>query len=199
MITDIKQSLIIAATRLMAEDGYDGVSVRSICQEAKVNNNSITYHFGGKEKLFNAMVDDFQNDLYETPSHYLSSEFNNAGEFRLCLSMFFEESIVRLLKNSQILRILMREGKRVKSSSHLKAFHEIIHRFITMGQDKGIINKNLDPSFVTGAFMDRIFIQVMNHEHITANFDTDITNLKYRKEWIHNNLELFLNGLFVKE
>ena len=44
--------LLDAAERLFAEHGYDGVGIRQLAEEAQVNLNAATYHFGSKEKLF---------------------------------------------------------------------------------------------------------------------------------------------------
>jgi len=44
--------LLDAAERLFAEHGYDGVGMRALADEAGVNLNAATYHFGTKEKLY---------------------------------------------------------------------------------------------------------------------------------------------------
>jgi AcrR family transcriptional regulator len=49
------ENILRAATRLMAENGYNGVSLRRICSEANVNLALMTYHFGTKDKLLLAI------------------------------------------------------------------------------------------------------------------------------------------------
>ncbi len=49
---DTRKKLIIAAGKLFAEKGYEGVSTRMIAEEAQVNLGGIHYHFGSKEKLY---------------------------------------------------------------------------------------------------------------------------------------------------
>ncbi|MDW7773619.1 MAG: CerR family C-terminal domain-containing protein [Desulfobulbaceae bacterium] len=51
-----REALINAAGQLAAERGFASVSTRSIARRAGVNAGSIHYHFGGKEKLFAAVV-----------------------------------------------------------------------------------------------------------------------------------------------
>jgi AcrR family transcriptional regulator len=46
-----REKLIRSAERLFAERGYNGVSVRDISNDAKVNSALVGYHFGGKEGL----------------------------------------------------------------------------------------------------------------------------------------------------
>lgn len=49
--------ILDAAEALFAERGYDGVSTRAITDLAAVRLNLLSYHFGTKEKLFQAVID----------------------------------------------------------------------------------------------------------------------------------------------
>jgi AcrR family transcriptional regulator len=62
---DIKLRILLAAKKLFALNGYDGTSVRQICEEAGANVALVSYHFGGKENVFIALFDTF------FPSHKL--------------------------------------------------------------------------------------------------------------------------------
>ena len=46
------QRLLDAAEKLFGEHGYDGVGMRMLAKEAKVNLGAATYHFGSKESLY---------------------------------------------------------------------------------------------------------------------------------------------------
>jgi len=46
------QRLLDTAERLFGEHGYDGVGMRMLAAEAKVNLGAATYHFGSKEALY---------------------------------------------------------------------------------------------------------------------------------------------------
>ena len=50
------QALVAAARELFSKHGYDGTSVRSITRLAGTNLGAITYHFGSKEALYNAVL-----------------------------------------------------------------------------------------------------------------------------------------------
>ena len=52
-----KERIIEAATRLFAERGLDGVTVREICRAAKVNGALVNYHFRSKEGLYRECVE----------------------------------------------------------------------------------------------------------------------------------------------
>ena len=53
---DAKEKLLAAGTRLFAEKGFAGVSIRELATAAGVNSALISYHFGGKEGLYEAVI-----------------------------------------------------------------------------------------------------------------------------------------------
>jgi AcrR family transcriptional regulator len=52
-----KQNIIRAASRLFAEQGYDGISTFRIAQEAGVTESLIYKHFKGKDDLFSHILE----------------------------------------------------------------------------------------------------------------------------------------------
>ncbi|UJX40147.1 CerR family C-terminal domain-containing protein [Desulfovibrio sp. JY] len=53
----VKERLFHAAVRVFAAKGYKGATVRDICREAKgANLNAVQYYFGGKDKLYQAVL-----------------------------------------------------------------------------------------------------------------------------------------------
>ena len=51
-----RDALLAAGAQLFADHGYDGVPVAAIAHKAGVNKAMINYHFGGKRKLYLAIV-----------------------------------------------------------------------------------------------------------------------------------------------
>lgn len=56
---DVKMRILMAAKKLFAEKGYDGTTVREICEEAESNIALVSYYFGGKENVFFTLFDMF--------------------------------------------------------------------------------------------------------------------------------------------
>src|SRR5690242_1769375 len=52
-----KEKILEAAEQLFAEKGFEGTSVRDIAQQADVNIAMISYYFGSKEKLLEALIE----------------------------------------------------------------------------------------------------------------------------------------------
>lgn len=55
---DKRAHILAVAEQLFSENGFDGTSVRDIAQLANVNLAMISYYFGSKEKLLEALIED---------------------------------------------------------------------------------------------------------------------------------------------
>lgn len=53
---DTKQKILETALRMFADQGFEGASIRSISNDAKVNIAAVSYHFGNKENLYFEVV-----------------------------------------------------------------------------------------------------------------------------------------------
>jgi AcrR family transcriptional regulator len=58
-----REALLAAGTELFADRGYDGVPLWTIAQKAGVNKAMVNYHFGGKRKLYLAIVTSTFQDI----------------------------------------------------------------------------------------------------------------------------------------
>ena len=56
--TGTRQRLLAAAESLLLTEPYDEVSVRGICTVAGANSAAVHYHFGSKETLVGALIED---------------------------------------------------------------------------------------------------------------------------------------------
>ncbi|MEU4649449.1 TetR/AcrR family transcriptional regulator [Nocardia fluminea] len=68
MIDEVKsgtrQRLLAAAESLLLTEPYDEVSVRGICTVAGANSAAVHYHFGSKEALVGALIEDRLGPLW---------------------------------------------------------------------------------------------------------------------------------------
>jgi AcrR family transcriptional regulator len=64
-----RQRLLVTASRIFAEKGYQEATIAEICEQAETNIASVNYHFGDKENLYlEAWRYAFQEDLRNHPS-----------------------------------------------------------------------------------------------------------------------------------
>ena len=69
-----KEKILKTATKLFAQKGYDGTSVREIARASGVNVALISYYWGGKKELFNGII----NNIVETQTKYAKSALDFA-------------------------------------------------------------------------------------------------------------------------
>ncbi|MDF9826434.1 AcrR family transcriptional regulator [Ereboglobus sp. PH5-10] len=51
-----REKLLASALRIFGECGYDGASIRDIARDANTNVALVSYHFGGKERLYKELL-----------------------------------------------------------------------------------------------------------------------------------------------
>src|SRR4051812_9252444 len=61
--TDKKTQIIYTAEQLFSKKGFNGTSVREIAKEAGINIAMISYYFGSKEKLMEAVFERRSNNV----------------------------------------------------------------------------------------------------------------------------------------
>ena len=92
--TDPKARIVAAATRLLAERGYQSTSVRDIVKAAGVNLNAVNYYFGSKQDLYltvmRSLIDAAQRRAQPRPS--------TAGDPALAPEQALAAEVQRLLE-----------------------------------------------------------------------------------------------------
>ncbi|WP_227981843.1 TetR/AcrR family transcriptional regulator [Nocardia spumae] len=64
VVSGTRERLLAAAERLLLTERYDDVSVRAICTAAGANPAAVHYHFGSKEALIAALIEDRLGPLW---------------------------------------------------------------------------------------------------------------------------------------
>ena len=71
-----KSRILEAATKLFAQKGFDGASIREICKLADVNLCMISYYWGGKQELYNGIIEDLIEKQIEYSKSFLDLNRN---------------------------------------------------------------------------------------------------------------------------
>ncbi|MNI24848.1 HTH-type transcriptional repressor NicS [compost metagenome] len=100
---DMKMRILLAAKKLFARQGYEGTSVRQICEEAGANIALVSYHFGGKEKVFYELFKQF------FPSHLLEVYANELIDPLKGMDILIREVIMLRHRDADLITILQLE------------------------------------------------------------------------------------------
>ena len=126
-------SILRSARRRLCEAGYAQLNVRDIARDAGVNHALIGYHFGGKQQLVLAVLDDANKQLLERQTR-MYSDTASAGEKWQQACDFYEDDL-----QSGFVRLLMElmgasftdEALRSEFLPRLQAWHELVEAAVT--------------------------------------------------------------------
>jgi len=98
---DVKVVILQAAKKLFALKGFEGTTVRQICDEAGVSLALVSYHFGGKENVFYA--------LFEPLRHYFANMHYELADPIADLRGFIEKFVDYRYEERHLISILQQE------------------------------------------------------------------------------------------
>lgn len=183
---DKQIQIMEAAEKLFAEQGFAGTSVRDIAEAAHVNLAMISYYFGSKEKLMEAMFHHRGSDFKIQLENILQNK--NLSPIQK-VEKLIDDYIERIFKKQCFHKIMTREQIANSSTAITEKIYELkqrnyslIKQLIHEGQKSGDFKKNIDVSFLMMT-LSGTSSQLVNAQHY------------YRKI---NNLESMSNEEFEK-
>jgi len=148
---DKQIQIMEAAEKLFAEHGFAGTSVRDIAEAAQVNLAMISYYFGSKEKLMEAMFQHRGSDFKIQLENILQNK--NLSPIQK-VEKLIDDYIERIFRKQCFHRIMTREqlnnsGAITEQIYQLKQKNQsLIKQLIQEGQKTGDFKKNIDVSFL---------------------------------------------------
>jgi TetR/AcrR family transcriptional regulator len=105
--TRTKRIILEAANREFAEHSFAGARIDRIAQDAQVNKQALYYHYGTKDKLFEAVLENAYHRFYEGYADLRGISLPPAEHFRALLSNLFDVMVA----NPDIFAILLDENR----------------------------------------------------------------------------------------
>jgi AcrR family transcriptional regulator len=165
-----RDNLLKAATHLIQTRGLARVTTREIAREAGCAEGTLYKHFETKEDLFLAVLLEslprFETALDPT-NREQTSIAENLGQIGMAAIRFFEKVLppgVALLADSTL---LARHRKRLRAKdSGPRHLYEAVATYIASEQDRGRINRALDPlgaaSVILGPCVQWVLTRMIN-------------------------------------
>lgn len=189
-----------AATRLFAELGYAGTSVRAIAGAADANVNAVSYHFGGKQPLYEDILARVGDDRLASAQRLLGEAPTDLADFESRLRLFAEETLAAYLADPDPLVILYAETQqRFRNCDpavlqNLGKHHEILVGYLTGAKRRRLLRKGVDIDIIAGGLLERLNNQVFYADFIDSTYGTSIKDAKYRRHWVRQTIDLLLYG-----
>jgi AcrR family transcriptional regulator len=157
--------ILQVAEQLFAEEGFDGTSIRDIAKKANINIAMISYYFGSKEKLLEAIVLNRISDM----RLQLENIYNEILPPFEKVDKLIELYISRINNNRCIYQIIHFEFSTKKRELNFKGFTdmkrsnlETFRNIIKEGQDSGQFQKDINVDLLPPIIMGTYFQFHMN-------------------------------------
>jgi TetR/AcrR family transcriptional regulator len=142
-----REALLLAGTQLFAERGYDGAALSAIADKAGINKAMVSYHFGGKRKLYAAIVTATLGDIVAR-AEKLPASNRPAPELLRKLIALVAETATR--RNPHFPAMMLREA--LAGGEHLAAetiayplrIADVVRRIVERGVREGSF-RQVDP------------------------------------------------------
>ena len=162
--------ILDAAERLFGNRGFEGTSVRDIAQEAGVNLAMISYYFGSKEKLLEALFAARISASRLVLEHLLG---NKVMDPISKIELLVDSIVDRMIDHHAFYRIMLRAqlDRDNASISHIIGDmklknHELVTKLIQEGQRKKVFVKGIDVSLMMTTIIGTIYQAAAGSQHL---------------------------------
>ena len=185
---DLRDTILAVATKLFADQGYAGTSIRQIVEASNCTNPSLYYYFSSKEDLFRKVVE----AQLETITSFLREWGQHDGSLRSRLNTALVEFLEFGRTHPETFRLLQRLELNTDDSAPLvdiattRSLHvQLIANIVSQGIASGEIRPSVDPTLAALALAGIV------HFHLQHALCTGAWNL----ELVQQTLDLLFDGI----
>ena len=167
--TEKQLQIMETAERLFAERGFDGISVRDIADEAGINVAMISYYFGSKDKLMEALFEWRVGNIKIRVESLMQDESISPLQK---VYMLIDEHIERVMNKQSFYKIMVGVLATNKNPSILKSANtvkirnaEVVNELIKDGQRKGIFKKKVDTVLMISTMVGTVSQMMMSQDY----------------------------------
>ncbi len=157
---NVRQRILDEATRLFAENGYEGTTLQAVADAVGVRKPSLLYHYRSKEALHEAVIGALLGHWKEEIPRLLlaaTDERDRLAAIVKALLRFFQEDVHRA---RLVIREVLDHPDRVSAAvrEHLLPWMRLITDYIRMDQVRGRVRQEVDPE----AFASHVVLMVVS-------------------------------------
>jgi len=155
-----QQQIMTVALRLFADNGYDKTSIRDIARDAEVNVAMISYYFGSKDKLLEAIFINHFRSLRSAFKTILNQQQDSAIEK---ISKIVDMFVDLLADRQPFHRLMVREAGILKQGPLFDMINEmrtvnkrLLKKAIESGQRLGLFRTDVDAFFLSSVLIGSV-------------------------------------------
>ena len=174
---DKQLQIIQTAEELFAEQGFSGTSVRDIADKADINVAMISYYFGSKEKLLEAIfLYRAEGTAQKLEEMFKAKELSPLEKVNTMIDYYIDKFHTQPCFH----KIMMREQVTINKTVTTEIIHhfkkknqELVKQLVHEGQKTGVFVKHIDiPLLMT------TLIGTVSHMVTTQHFYKELNNLQ---------------------
>jgi len=201
---DKQIEILQVAERLFAEEGFDGTSIRAIAREAHVNIAMISYYFGSKEKLLEALITYRTSDMKVQLQNISNENVSPLEKIDLLVDLY----INRINKNKCMYQIMHFELSTKKRIIEMESFMEtkrenaeIFKKIIAEGQAQGVFRKDINIDLIPATVMGTLVHFRSNKLYFekTMGLQTDEDFEQYIETHVTHHIKQTIKALLAYE
>lgn len=201
---DKQIEILNVAERLFAEEGFDGTSVRDIAKKANINVAMISYYFGSKEKLLEAVVIHRIGTMKLRLENLLQEDSTPIEKIEKLVVYYINQ----INANRSIYQILHFELSTKKREINTDAFTEvkknnlkIMESIVKEGQLQGIFHPNINIALLSPTIIGSLIYFHMNKPLYVDLFDlkTDEAYENYIETTLTQHIQKTIKALLLYE
>ncbi|MBT2324795.1 TetR family transcriptional regulator [Variovorax paradoxus] len=194
-----KESILAAAEAVFAKSGYHGASTGGIAKQAKCYESLIYYHYGNKDKLFAAVLENAYRKLVKA-EQALVVDYGDPqralADVVLFMWRYYQDhpEMIFLLNTENSLK-----GKHVKRSAALEQFLpnaiKVLRNVVEAGIQRDVFRENIDVDDLYITVMGLGYFYLSNRYTLSAFFGKDLMAERERERWERTIVETVFNAV----
>ncbi len=192
---DTKTRIFHIAANLFSEKGYHQVSIREICEIAKISKPTLYYYFENKRTLFLTLLEETDRISEELINEFIDTEKGYVNKFHglFRLHSVFLKRYPYFVKFFFVIHFMSLEnGLKEKVSKQTRKKIQRLQAFIEKGQAEKYIAPDIDPFILSISIFGSIRYLMLYHlKKLDSEFEIEKQLEQLFHFWKHN--------IFVKE
>ena len=198
--TEKQVQIMETAERLFAKKVFDGTSVRDIADEANINIAMISYYFGSKEKLMEALFEHRIGNIKMRVESLLKDKSLSPIQK---VNMLIDEHIDRVMQKQCFYKIMVCEQVTNKNPFILQAAKnvkirnaEVVSELIKDGQRKGVFKKKIDVVLMLNTMVGTVWQTMMSQQYYREfNKQENLSETEF-EDTLKRKLSIHIKTLF---
>jgi AcrR family transcriptional regulator len=191
---DTRQRILHAAAQVFAEGGYARATTRALAAAAGVNEVTLFRHFGNKENLFAAVIEQFAGPAVTT-----ALEAQLTGDPARDLCVVGVQLLELLLDRGEALRLMLCEAAHFPEVQQVmvqnpRQIRRMLASYIGRQVERGRF-RSLHPEVAAQAFSGMFFAYAIAQGLLEDSIGPDVTS----EELVDQFVDIFMNGMVVRD